>query len=84
MTQPCPQTAHPYLHPTPIGRVWWLYLLNRCVLQWLCVRIYRTADEATGRTIPGGWGLLRWVVPLSGYGRPMRYFGPRASDNVAR
>lgn len=53
------------------SRIGWLGILNRCLLQWLCVRLARKLDEDDK---PVGWTLLRWVRPLSGYGgRPFVY-----------
>lgn len=58
--------------PTRIG---WLGILNRYILQWLCVRLARKIDEDDK---PVGWTLLRWVRPLSGYGgRPFVFLGKR-------
>lgn len=59
----------------PPSRKWGLWsplgAFNQLVLQWLFMRLYYIEDY--GRVT--GWGVLYWVVPLSGWSTPYRFVG---------
>lgn len=56
-------------------RITWLYLLNRCFLQWFFVRLARIIDES-GKQV--GWKLLTGIVPETGWSDDYRYWPARA------
>ena len=42
----------------------WLGRLNYFALQWVCVRLYKVAEDDGSIS---GWGFLYWVKPGSGW-----------------
>lgn len=54
-----------------------LLTLNFLVLQWFGVRLGRVLVRHGSRWEPGGWFLLRWVWPLTGWWSPYRWIAQR-------
>lgn len=42
----------------------WLGFLNYYILQWLCVRLYKTVEDDGSIS---GWGLWYWIRPGTGW-----------------
>jgi hypothetical protein len=54
----------------------WCGWLNVLVLQWLGLRLAYSIERADSATVTE-WRLMRWIVPLTGWWHPYRYFGWR-------
>lgn len=58
-------------------KISWLGVLNRIILQWFFIRLARIVDDVTGKTL--GYKILKWVVPLTGWGSDYKFIGKNHS-----
>jgi hypothetical protein len=55
----------------------WLAYLNFIILQWFFIRISRTGEIKDDRFIQTGWGLVKFVLPLTGWWSNYIYIGTK-------